>query len=59
MHILMVSELRDTYQRGRMSRDYRISQLRQMELMLEENQEMIPEALWRDLHKVTLVFIAK
>ena len=42
-----------------MSCDYRVSQLRQMELMLEENQEMILEALWRDLHKVTLVLIAK
>lgn len=53
----MVLELRDTYRREEMSRDYRITQLRQMKQMLQDNQEMILDALWKDLHKVRVNYV--
>ena len=51
-YMQMVLELRDTYKREKMSCDYRITQLKQLKQMLEDNQEMILDALWKDLHKV-------
>lgn len=38
-------------------RVYRIDQLRALRAMMEENEQKINEALWKDLHKVNAVVL--